>query len=163
MTQPGDPNEEFAPASPAVLRDVRWLTAAIWGALLIALVVTSGYVITSFAQGSLSSRYIGLPGGDNLETNARSTAAAGSVLSAVAALLIFAAWTAFAQATNRLVKALADSTDGPEDAPVALDWMADQPGPVAISLAGGVVRFLGAAWAVMVITPAILSLTTAFG
>ena len=150
MTQPGDPNEEFAPASPAVLRDVRWLTAAIWGALLIALVVTSGYGITSFAQGSLSSRYIGLPGGDNLET-------------AVAALLIFAAWTAFAQATNRLVKALADSTDGPDDAPVALDWMADQPGPAAISLAGGVVRFLGAAWAVMVITPAILSLTTAFG
>lgn len=163
MTQPGDSNEELAPVSQAALRDVRWLTAAIWGALLLALVVTSGYGITSFAQGSLSSRYIGLPGGEDLDTNAKATAAAGSVLSVVAALLIFAAWAAFAQATNRLVNALGNSTDGEEDAPVALDWVVGQPAGAAKSLAGGVVSFLGAAWAVMVITPAILSLTTAFG
>lgn len=163
MTQSKNVSEEAPQASPAALRDVRWLTAAIWGALLIALVVTSGYGITSFAQGSLSSRYIGLPGGNDLDTNAKATAVAGSVLSAIAALLLFAAWAVFAQATNRLLTALGNSTDSDEDAPVALDWIADSPGSAVMTLAGGVVRFLGAAWAVMVITPAILSVTTAFG
>lgn len=163
MTPPEDQSYEAPQASAAVLRDVRWLTAGIWGALLIALVVTSGYGITAFAQGSLSSRYIGLPLSGDSDTNAKAAAVVGILLSAAAAILIFSAWAAFAQATNRLVTALGSATDDEDDAPVVLDWIVDQPGNVVMTLAGGVVRFLGAAWAVMVVTPAVLGRTTAFG
>lgn len=164
MTRPDDQKENQLPeASVAALRDVRWLTAAIWGALLIGLVVTSGYGVTAFAQGSLSSRYIGLPLSGDSEPSARVAAVVGILLSGVAAILIFSAWAAFAQATNRMVGSLGNSTDGPDDAPIALDWLVEQPESGVMSLAGGVVRFLGAAWAVMVVTPAVLGLTTAFG
>lgn len=162
MTQPGDPNEEFAPASPAALRDARWLTAAIWGALLIALVVSSAYGIKTFTEGSIASRYIGIPV-NGPETNQRLAAIAGSAASAVAALLLFAAWRAFAAATNTLVTALATSSDGDDDTPAASEWVAREASGTLVSMAGEVVRFLGSAWAVMVVTPAVIGLVTAFG
>lgn len=154
--------ENYAPASPAALRDARWLTAAIWGALLLALVVTSGYGITSFAQGSISSRYIGLPLTGGTDPNQKVAAVAGIIMSAAAALLIFAAWRSFAKATNTLVNAIANSSDADDDAPAAADWVATDRNNMLFTVAGEVVQFLGAAWAVMVVTPAVLGLTTAF-
>jgi hypothetical protein len=154
--------ENYAPASPAALRDARWLTAAIWGALLLALVVTSGYGITSFAQGSISSRYIGLPLTGGSDPNQKVAAVAGIIMSAAAALLIFAAWWSLARATNTLVNAIANSSDAEDDVPAAADWVATRRDNMLFTVAGEVVQFLGAAWAVMVVTPAVLGLTTAF-
>lgn len=155
-------SEQMEPASPAALRDTRWLAGAIWGALLLALVVTSGYGITSFAQGSISSRYIGLPLSGDDAPSAKVAALAGIVLSAIAALLILAAWRAFAKATNALVGALADASDATDDQPAPGDWIVADPRGVVLTMAGEVVQFVGAAWAVMVVTPAILGLATAF-
>lgn len=161
MTQPGNQRQEFPPPSPAVLRDVRWLTVAIWGALLLALVVSSAYGIKTFTEGSIASRYIGIPL-NGPETNQRLAAVAGSAASVAAALLLFAAWRAFAIATNTLINALATSSDANDDIPAASEWMAESASGPLVSMAGEVVRFLGPAWAVMVVTPAVIGLVTAF-
>jgi hypothetical protein len=158
-----DPTQsQFVPSSPSALRDARWLTGGIWAALLLALVVTSGYGITAFAQGSLSSRYIGLPLTGPADPNAKVGAVVGIVLSVATALLILAAWRSFAKATNSLVTALSEASDAPEELPTAADWLAEPQSQPLISIAGEVVQFLGGAWAVMVVTPAVLGVTTAF-
>ncbi len=157
------PDSAVEPANPAALRDGRWLAGGIWGALLLTLVTTSGYGIKAFSDGSIASRYIGLPLDGSSEASAKVAAVLGVVLSTAAALLILAAWRAFVRTTNVLISALADSNDDPDEAPVPADWMMTDAKGAVFTAAGEVVQFVGLAWAVMVVTPALLGLSVAFG
>ena len=157
-----EPTTDSVTVGAAALRDGRWLAGGIWTALLLALITTSGYGIKAFSEGSISARYFGLPSGDNLDTNARVTSILGIVLSAATALLILAGWRAFARVTNILIAALAESSDEPEEAPVPADWLLTDARGVVFSNAGEVVQFVGFAWAVMVVTPALLAIPISF-
>ena len=113
MSDQPDSNTGTSSVSAAALRDTRWLAGGIWGGLLLALVVTSVYGINSFTQGSLASRYLGLPL-QNASPNEKVAAAVGMIASGVAALILLAAWRSFATMTNVLVGALAGSSDAAE-------------------------------------------------
>ncbi len=150
------------------LRDVRWLTGIIWAGLLVALLVTSVNAVHAFTQGTLASRVFGPitsfpqdPG-----DAARSGALAGLCLSALAALAVLGGWIAFARVTKAVVVALADSpTPG---AAAAAEWLivSEDAEPslitVARTLASDVLVFVGAAWLVIIVTPAILAAVQAY-
>jgi hypothetical protein len=161
MSDQPDSNTGTSSVSAAALRDTRWLAGGIWGGLLLALVVTSVYGINSFTQGSLASRYLGLPL-QNASPNEKVAAAVGMIASGVAALILLAAWRSFATMTNVLVGALAGSSDAADDSPAPADWLLPDVNGGVFTRVGEVVQFVGFAWAVMIATPALLSLATAF-
>ncbi len=148
------------------LRDVRWLSGLVWAGLLGALLVTSIYGIEAFTQGSIATRYFALPTSATSDST-HTTAIAGMVASALAAAAVVMGWWQFAQATRVLIVAYG-AEDGDEEAlPIAAEWVTETPAPSGdgIQTRVGVVDVLlwvGAAWAVLILTPAFLNLVASF-
>ena len=131
------------------------------GGLLLALLVTSVKAIESFTQGSIATRYINLggPNGSSSEDNA--LAIAGLVLSGLAALTLFAAWYQFVRATTALLVAYGDSGRD-DEMPSPSEWLATNENRTARTMLSDVLQYVGAAWVVIIVTPAVLTATEVF-
>ena len=169
----------LAPGAPphlasfqTALRDVRWLAGGIWAAVLVALLVTSAVAITAFTQGSLltfSARSFTSIAG-NQGTNGHAVAIAALCLAALEALALFTAWTAFVRATRNLVTAYAYDAGEADEAPAAAEWITDvmyvdsdpNDPPAPRMIIADVVQFIGVAWAILIVTPAVMLAVTTF-
>jgi len=157
----------------AALRDGRWLAGGIWAGVLLALLVTSAVAITAFAEGSLASastRSFASIAGTPLN-NSHAVAVAGLCMAGLEALALFTAWTAFVRATRNLVTAYAFDAGEADEAPAAAEWIADvpysdarpdEPEPTPKVIIADVIQFVGVAWAIVIVTPAVLLAVTAF-
>ncbi|MGE0599075.1 MAG: hypothetical protein AB7J35_08495 [Dehalococcoidia bacterium] len=160
MSDNPNSNDGLLPASAAALRDTRWLGGAIWGAALLALLVTSWA-----AQRVLTSPYdVGFFAAFNLDNgqngpNQELVASAALIITAGVAVTLVAAWWAFARGTHGLIAALADSNDSEEDAPVTGIWIVPGTGRSPLSDAAS---YLGVAWALIILRPAVILTIQAF-
>ena len=162
------------PASfQTALRDVRWLAGGVWAGVLVALLVTSAVAITAFTQGSLltfSARSFTSIAGNQGTSNGHAIAIAALLLAILEAMALFIAWTAFVRATRNLVTAYAYDAGEADEAPAAAEWITevmyvdsdpnDPPAPRMII--ADVVQFIGAAWVVLIVTPAVMLAVTTF-
>ncbi|MGH2633787.1 MAG: hypothetical protein ACRDG3_10295 [Tepidiformaceae bacterium] len=146
------------------LRDVRWLAGGIWVGILAALLVTSAVSITVLAQGSLLTFSAG-------SDNAHAVAIAAVLLAVLEAMALFLAWTAFVRATRNLVTAYAYDAGEADEAPAAAEWITDMmyadadpndPPLAPRMIIADVVQFIGVAWVVLILTPAVMLAVTAF-
>ncbi|MGE3073703.1 MAG: hypothetical protein AB7N24_06390 [Dehalococcoidia bacterium] len=160
MSDSPNSNDGLLPASAAALRDTRWLGGGIWGAALIALLVTSWA-----SQRVLSSPYdVGFfavfnQNNGQYDPNQKLVAATALIITAGIAVTLVAAWWAFARATHALIAALADSNDSEEDAPVTGIWIIPGTGRSPLSDAAS---YLGVAWALIIVRPAVILTIQAF-
>lgn len=160
MSEQPESGGSLLPASAAALRDTRWLGGAIWGAELIALLISSWA-----AQRVLTSPYdVGFfavynPGNGEYDPDRKLIAAAVLIITAGIAVVLVAAWWAFAKATHALIAALSDSSDTEEDAPVPGIWIAAGTGRSPLSDAAS---YLGVAWALIIVRPAVILAIQAF-
>ena len=151
----------------AALRDVRWLSGVVWAGLLGALLVTSIYGIEAFTQGSIATRYFALPSTSAATDSGHALAIAGIVASGLAAAAVAMAWWQFAQATRSLIIAYGAEDGDAEAAPIAAEWITETPAPAGdggrtrIAIAE-ILLWVGAAWAVLILTPAFLNLVASF-
>lgn len=151
----------------AALRDVRWLSGLVWAGLLGALLVTSIYGIEAFTQGSIATRYFALPTNATVADSGHALAIGGIVASGLAAAAIVMAWWQFAQATRSLIVAYGAEDGDMEAAPIAAEWITEAPAPAGdgsrtrIAVAD-ILLWVGAAWAVLILTPAFLNLVASF-
>lgn len=145
----------IAPASPAALRDTRWLAGAMWGAALFAALLTSWAALGGAgATGDAGLFSLLLLGGGSGPGSDRDLAASASlIISAGIALMLIVVWWALSRATLGLIAALADSSDGPDDAPVPGMWLAQEGGRSALS---DMATYLGVAWALIVLRPVVV-------
>ena len=159
----------------AALRDGRWLAGGIWAGVLLALLVTSAVAITAFAEGSLASAstrsFASIAGTPLNNNNSHAVAVAGLCMAGLEALALFTAWTAFVRATRNLVTAYAFDAGEADEAPAAAEWIADvpysdarpdEPEPTPKVIIADVIQFVGVAWAIVIVTPAVLLAVTAF-
>ena len=146
----------IGPSSPAALRDTRWLSGGIWAAVLVALLVSSraglGAGIGVFDFGTLS--LVAYSGVERSDPNRELAASAALILTVGIALSLVVAWWAFARATQALVAALSDSTDGDEDVPVPGIWLIEGKGRSPLS---ELATYLGIAWALIVLRPVVVT------
>ena len=153
--QPGS-TPELIPASPAALRDTRWLAGAIWGGLLLALIVTSWAAVTGGGIAATFSYFpfisLGNQNPEDMEPELVATVAV--VLTAVVAALVVLAWIRFANATLSLVSSLSDSGDDAEDQPATMYWLPTVPGQRSelVDLVG----LIGIAWGTMILRPIVV-------
>ena len=169
-------NAPSTPPHPAsfqiALRDVRWLAGGVWLGVLVALLVTSAVAITAFTQGSLvtfSSRSFTSINGSQ-PNDGHAIAIAALLLAILEAMALFIAWTAFVRATRNLVTAYAFDAGEADEAPAAAEWITevmyvdsdpnDPPAPRMII--ADVVQFIGAAWVILIVTPAVMLAVTTF-
>ena len=158
------------PGALAALRDARWLAGAIWAGLLLALLFTSAQAVNSFTQGGLASRFFvsNMNGMDPSQNHA--IALVGLILSGGAALALLGGWWGFVRATRALVVAYSYSADEGEE-PMPAEWVLEathaegeseaQPNP-ARTMVSDVLQYVGIAWAVIIVTPAVLAAVQAF-
>ena len=154
----------------AALRDARWLAGAVWAGLLLSLLFTSAQAVTSFTQGGLTSRFFvpTMNGQDPGQNHA--IAVAGLILSGGAALALLGGWWGFVRATKALVVAYSYSADEGEG-PIPAEWVVEaaqaegdagaQPDPTR-TMVSDVLQYVGVAWAVIIVTPAVLAAVQAF-
>lgn len=151
----------------AALRDVRWLSGLVWAGLLAALLVTSTYGIEAFTQGSIATRYFALPTTATVPDSGHALAIGGIVASGLAAAAIVMAWWQFAQATRALIVAYGAEDGEAETLPIAAEWVTETPAATGdgvrtrVALVD-VLLWVGAAWAVLILTPAFLNLVASF-
>ncbi len=159
MSEQPESSSGVVPASPAALRDTRWLGGAIWGAELVALLVsswagqriaTSPYDFGLFAAISSSS--------GPLEPDRKLMATAALIITVGIAVVLVAAWWAFAKATHGLIAALSDSSDTEADEPVPGIWLV----PGGRSPLSDTASYLGVAWALIILRPAVIAAIQAF-
>lgn len=163
MDQPigTDDIEDIGPASPTALRDARWLAAALWGGLLLALLFTSAKGIESFTQGSITARYFNIELQGRSAPDENSLAVTGLVLSGLTALALLAGWYQFVRATQALLVAYGYSgREGEEPSPA--EWLTTDDGDGNRTMLSDVLQYVGVAWAVMIVTPAILGAARVF-
>lgn len=149
------------------LRDVRWLSVVIWAGMLAALLVTSTYGIEAFTQGSIATRYFLLPTNPGSTGSTHAIAIAGLIASALAAVAIAVAWWQFAQATRSLIIAYGAEDGDIEAPPIAAEWIGEPPegapdGTKARVAVVEVMLWVGAAWAVLILTPAFLNIVSSY-
>lgn len=140
--------------SAASLRDTRWLAGAIWGASLLALLVTSWAGLGSGGSAvDLTLFSIFAFGGPEPDPNRDLAAAASLVISAAIALAIVTAWWIFARATQGLLSALADASDGATDEATPGIWLSqdDRRSPLSDLL-----TYLGVTWALIILRPVVI-------
>ncbi len=147
------------------LRDTRWLAGGIWAGLLGALLVTSITAVDAFTQGSIASRYFAAvsnigPGQGHSDD---ALAVTGLIVSGLAALALFGGWFAFVRATRAMLLAYADAGIGDDEAPAPAEWVTDESSAdstrtqVLRIVPADVVMYIGLAWAVIIVMPAILA------
>jgi hypothetical protein len=158
MSDQPNSNAGTSSVSPAVLRDTRWLAGGIWGALLLALVVTSWGAVTAGGAATSFSflSFINLGASQNPDDmNPDLVATVALVLMAIVSALLVLAWTRFAAATMSLVSSLSDSSDDAEDQPATIYWLPTTPG--ARSELVDLLGVLGLAWAAIVLRPIVVA------
>lgn len=151
--------EATAPASPAALRDTRWLSGAIWLGVLFALLLTSwaglGADLTGVGLGGSIITYLTVAlGGENDGTPEMLISFALLITAAIAGVLVYA-WSRFAAATRQLIAGLAESTDDPDAASVASYWLPSA--ETGRSDLFDLVAALGVVWAIIVVRPVVLA------
>jgi hypothetical protein len=168
--QPATNGTNSGPGALAALRDARWLAGAIWVGLLLALLFTSSHAVSAFTQGGLATAYFGqsMSGEDHDRNNA--IAMVGLTLSGGAALALLGGWWGFVRATKALVIGYSYSADEGED-PMPAEWVLEaspaeddaeaQPDPTR-TMVSDVLQYVGIAWAVIIMTPAVLSAVRVF-
>ena len=168
--QPASSGTTLVPRALAALRDARWLAGAIWAGLLVALLFTSSHAVTSFTQGGIATVYFGqsLDSMDRPDNHALATA--GLILSGGAALALLGGWWGFVRATKALVIGYSYSADEGEE-PMPAEWVLEaaqpeddsepQPDPTR-TMVSDVLQYVGIAWVVIIMTPAVLGAVRAF-
>ena len=168
--QPSPSGTNSGAEAIAALRDARWLAGAIWAGLLLALLFTSAQAAPAFTQGGLASRFFvsNMNGMDPSQNHA--IAVAGLILSGGAALALLGGWWGFVRATKALVIGYSYSADEGED-PIPAEWVLEearaegdaeaQPNPTR-TMVSDVLQYVGVAWAVIIVTPAVLAAVQAF-
>jgi hypothetical protein len=148
------PNIEPQPPSAAALRDTRWLAGGMWGALLLALLVTSWAALRTGGSAIDLSLFSVFFFGDQASDPNRDLAAAASlVITAAIALALVAAWWIFARATQGLLAALADASDGNDDEATPGIWLVEDGRRSPLSDLG---TYFGVTWALIIMRPAVI-------
>ena len=160
MSEHPESGEGMLPASAAALRDTRWLAGAIWAAELLALLVTS-WAAQRVATSPYDLNFLSVlsSGSGQYNPDHKLIAATALVVTAGIAVMLVAAWWAFAKATHALIAALSDSSDTEEDAPVPGIWIAPGAGRSPLSDAAS---YVGIAWALIILRPAVIAVIQAF-
>jgi hypothetical protein len=160
MSEQSEPTEDFLPASAAALRDTRWLAGAIWGGALLTLLVTS-WAAQRLASGPYDLTFLSAiySSSGQFDPDRKLTTAAMLIITAGIAVVLVAAWWAFAKATHGLIAALSDSSDTAEDAPVPGIWIVHGGGRSPLS---DVASYIGVAWALIILRPVVLGTIQAF-
>lgn len=148
-------------ASPAALRDMRWIGAVLWMSLLLGLLVTSMKAIDAYTDGSTATRYLAF-GPDATEgPDDEALAVAGLALSGLAAAALIGAWFQFVLATSVLLAAYGYSGRKDEE-PGPADWIIPGEEGFTRTMLGTVLQYLAAAWGVIIVTPAVLTAVEVF-
>lgn len=168
--QPSPSGTSSGAGAHAALLDARWLAGAIWAGLLLALLFTLAQAAPAFTQGGLASVYFGqsLNGQEHNRDNA--LALTGLILSGGAALALLGGWWGFVRATKALVIGYSYSADEGEE-PMPAEWVLEAAGPETEAepqadptrtMVSDVLQYVGIAWAVIIVTPAVLGAVRVF-
>src|SRR5687768_2957040 len=108
MTDQPDPEPEIVNSTPAALRDTRWIAGGIWGAALLALLVSSWAAVSGGAIGGagLFFPYLGLGlDSNNGDADPELVASFALIITIALAGVLAFAWWRFATATRQLLAA----------------------------------------------------------
>lgn len=156
---------EPPPASPAALRDGRRVAVGMWAAMLLTLLVTSWAGLGTSINGNglnesivtyLSIALSGAPKDGVPETIA---IVALAVTFAIAGVLLLG-WLRFAQATRQMLDGLDDASDDADAVPVTSYWLPADDSSRSELL--DLLAYVGAAWSLIILRPAILGTVQVF-
>ena len=153
MTDKPESEPQIVNSTPAALRDTRWLAGGIWGAVLLALLVSSWAAVSGGATGGagLFFPYLGLGLENNGDANPELVASVALIITIALAGVLAFAWWRFATVTRQLLNGISDVSDHPNADPAPTFWLAG-PNPARSELVD-LFPALGVAWALLVIRP----------
>lgn len=134
---------------------MRWLAAVLWGGLLLALLFTSMNAVESYTEGTIATRYLAMFSQVMEEPHERTVAVTGIALSSLAALAVVGGWFQFVRATKALLVDYGYSGRADEE-PSPNGWVTDDDTRGGRTMLSDVLKYVGMAWAVIIMTPAIL-------